>query len=73
MPISIIKNQNTNYGEKTQNKTSYVKKVSLPNYTYNTSFRGEGSRTSFVKTINPTKLGGSFVKTFNNYYDNTNS
>jgi len=68
-------NQNTNYGERTQNSTSYVKKFDLPINAYNiysTTFRGGGTKTCFIKTINPSKLNGSFVKTFNKR-DNYNS
>jgi hypothetical protein len=65
-------NTNINYGEKTQNKTSYIKKFNSTRYTYNTTFRGDGTNGSFVKTINPSKLNGSFVKTFNNYNNNSN-
>ena len=71
--MSTNKNiQNVNYGDKTQNKTSYIKKFNLTTYTYNTNFRGEGMNSSFIKTIHPSKLNGSFVKTFNNF-DNNNS
>jgi len=61
-------NQNTNYGERTKNSTSYVKTFNLPinnNNIYQTTFRGDGTKTSFIKTINPSKFNGSFVKTFN--------
>jgi hypothetical protein len=61
-------NQNTNYGERTKNSTSYIKSFNLPINAYNThstTFRGDGTKTCFIKTINPSKLNGSFVKTFN--------
>ena len=66
-------NQNKNYGGKTENSTSYVKTFDLTSYTFNTSFRGQGSSFSFIKTINPSKINGSFVKTYNNYYNSYNS
>jgi hypothetical protein len=65
--------QNINYGGKTQNSTSYVKTFDLTSYTFNTNFRGQGTPFSFVKTINPSKLNGSFVKTYNSYYNSFNS
>lgn len=70
--------QNINYGEKTANATSYIKKFDnvCDTYSkhnkYNTTFRGQGTLSCFVKTINPSKMNGSFVKTYNNYY-NSNS
>ena len=67
-------NQNINYGGKTQNSTSNIKTFDITyKYTCNTTFRGEGSPFSFIKTINPSKNNGSFVKTFNNYYNSYNS
>jgi hypothetical protein len=69
-------NQNTNYGEKTANATSYIKKFNNTYEVYNkynTSFRGQGTLSSFIKTVNPSKINGSFVKTYNNYYSNSNS
>lgn len=66
-------NQNKNYGGKTENSTSYVKTFDLTPYTFNTTFRGQGSSFSFIKTINPSKINGSFVKTYNNYYNSYNS
>jgi hypothetical protein len=71
-------NQNINYGEKTANATSYIKQFNNL-YThntydkYNTTFRGQGTLSSFIKTVNPSKINGSFVKTYNNYYSNSNS
>jgi hypothetical protein len=59
--------QNLNYGEKTQNSSSYVKKINQCYDTQNTNFRGEGSPNCFIKTYKPSKMNGSFVKTFNNY------
>jgi len=68
MPKQSINNKDVNYGEKIANSTSYVKQFNLTTYTmYNTTFRGEGSPFSFIKTINPSKYNGKFVKTFNNY------
>jgi hypothetical protein len=67
--------QNNNYGDKTENSTSYVKKNNNFN-TYNnytTTFRGQGTLSCFIKTVNPSKMNGSFVKTYNNYYSNFNS
>lgn len=67
-------NQKINYGEKTPNATSYIKKIdntyNISNISnkYNTTFRGQGRLSSFIKTINHSKLSGSFVKTYNNYY-----
>lgn len=72
-------NRNINYGEKTANATSYIKKFDntydiYNKYDkYNTTFRGQGTLSCFVKTINPSKMNGSFVKTYNNYYSNSNS
>jgi len=66
-------NQNINYGGKTQNSTSNTKLFELTSYTFNTTFRGQGSPFSFIKTINPSKNNGPFVKTFNNYYNSYNS
>jgi hypothetical protein len=66
-------NQNINYGGKIHNSTSNVKTFDQTHYTFNTTFRGEGSPFSFIKTINPSKTNGSFVKTYNNYYNNNNS
>ena len=65
--------QNINYGDKTQNSSSYVKKIDNFNTydKYNTSFRGQGTLSSFIKTLNPSKMKGSFVKTYNNYYSNS--
>jgi hypothetical protein len=59
--------QNINYGEKTQNSTSYVKKFNQCYNIYITNFRGEGTPDCFIKTFKPSKTNGSFVKTFNNY------
>jgi len=72
MPKQITTFQTTNYGEKTQNPSSRTKKFNPTRYTYNTNFRGEGTNSSFIKSVNPSKFNGSFVKTFNNYYSNTN-
>lgn len=58
---------NINYGEKNQNSTSYVKKIYQCYDHLNFNFRGEGTPNSFIKTYNPSKMNGSFVKTFNNY------
>jgi uncharacterized protein YhfF len=72
-------NQNINYGEKTANATSYIKKFEntydiYNKYNkYNTTFRGQGTLSCFVKTINPSKYNGIFVKTFNNYKYRNNS
>jgi hypothetical protein len=70
-------NQNINYGEKIANDTSYIKKFNNTYDVYNkynTTFRGQGTLSSFIKTINPSKMNGSFVKTYNNYYNsNSNS
>jgi hypothetical protein len=65
--------QNINYGDKTQNSTSYVKKFDNfhTHNKYNTTFRGQGTLSSFIKTLNPSKMNGSFVKTYNNYYSNS--
>jgi len=66
-------NQNINYGGKIQNSTSNTKFFDQPyKYTLNKTFRGQGSPFSFIKTINPSKMNGSFVKTYNNIY-NSNS
>jgi len=67
--------QNTNYGGKTHNSTSYVKFFTYPRDKFSTNFRGEGTLSCFIKTPNPSKMNGSFVKTFNNYnnYNNFNS
>jgi len=72
-------NQNINYGEKIANATSYIKKFDNKCETYNkydkynTTFRGQGTLSSFIKTINPSKMNGAFVKTYNNYNSNSNS
>jgi hypothetical protein len=66
-------NQNVNYGEKTQSPTSYIKQFNTSTNIYNTTFRGEGSPQSFIKTINPSKYNGIFVKTFNNYNNNNSN
>ena len=60
-------NQNINYGGKTHNSTSYIKIFSYSRDAYNSTFRGEGTLTCFIKTTNPSKMNGSFIKTFNNY------
>jgi hypothetical protein len=73
MPSYQIQRQNANYGAKIQNKTCYVKNFNPVIYTYNTNFRGQGSPESYIKTINPSKLNGSYVKTFNNFYSDTNN
>jgi hypothetical protein len=65
--------QNNNYGGKTQNSTSNIKTFEMTSYTFNTTFRGQGSPFCFIKTINPSKINGSFVKTYNNYYNSYNS
>ncbi len=65
--------QNINYGDKTQNSSSYVKKFDNFNtHGKNTTFRGQGTLSCFIKTLNPSKMNGSFVKTYNNYYSNSN-
>jgi uncharacterized protein YhfF len=64
-------NKNVNYGEKTPTATSYIKKINNTYNVcnkYNTTFRGQGTLSCFIKTINPSKFNGSFVKTYNNYY-----
>jgi len=65
--------QNNNYGDKRENSTSYVKKINNTYDNYVTTFRGQGTLSSFIKTLNPSKMNGSFVKTYNNYYSNSNS
>jgi hypothetical protein len=71
--IKQSNNQNVNYGEKTQSPTSYIKQFNTITNINNTTFRGEGSPQSFIKTINPSKYNGIFVKTFNNYNYRNNS
>jgi hypothetical protein len=69
-------NQNINYGEKTATATSFIKKFDNKCHAYNkfnTTFRGQGTLSCFIKTIHPSKMNGSFIKTYNNYYSNSNS
>lgn len=58
---------NVNYGDKTPNVTSYVKKINTA-ISYSNSNKKEPTTSAYVKTIFPTKSNGSFIKTFNNYY-----
>lgn len=56
--------QNFNYGAKIATSTAYVKNFVGKNDKI--SFRGQGTLTSFIKTIIPSNYNGSYTKSFYN-------
>ena len=55
---------NVNYGGKIPEQSSVPKSINIKNNKY----KSHGTLPAFTKTITPSSTGGSYVKTFNNYY-----
>jgi hypothetical protein len=58
----MLKQNNINYAGKVPNETSDIKNFQGTNQT---SFRGQGTLTSFVKSQIQSNFSGSYVKVFN--------
>ena len=58
----MLKQNNINYAGKVPNETSDIKNFEGTN---KTSFRGQGTLTSFVKSQIQSNFSGSYVKVFN--------
>jgi hypothetical protein len=58
----LLFKKNTN-GAKIANQTSYIKNFQGTN---KTSFKGQGTLTSFIRSEIPSNFNGSYVKIFNN-------